>query len=192
MITLTVFEHRSIFGELVGGEARPEIQKSELGEIVARCWAEIPRRYPDVELLASVVMPDHFHGVLFVKVEQERPLGAIVRGFKAGVSSVAGHTCPVIGSIWSPGYHDRILLRRGQFARMIDYVRDNPRRLAVKRAHPDLFRVVRNLQIAGQTFSAIGNHFLLERLLRLAVHQPGREADCARGNGRRATACRFA
>lgn len=89
LVTLTAFEHQPLFGELIGGEANPEIRKSGLGEIVARCWAEIPKRYPNVELLASMVMPDHFHGVLFVTALQEKPLGAIIRGFKAGVAKVA-------------------------------------------------------------------------------------------------------
>ncbi|MDQ0289093.1 hypothetical protein [Oligosphaera ethanolica] len=42
------------------------------------------------------------------------------------------------------------------------YIKDNPRRLAVKRAHPELFRIIRNLSICGHTFAAIGNPFLLD------------------------------
>jgi len=41
------------------------------------------------------------------------------------------------------------------------YIQDNPRRLAVKRAHPELFRIIRDLSVCGHTFAAIGNHFLL-------------------------------
>ena len=70
--------------------------------------------------------------------------------------------------LWAAGYVDLVLLRRGQLRQMIAYLRDNPRRLAVKRAHPDLFKVVRDLEIAlrpGEErghFMAIGNHFLLD------------------------------
>ena len=39
----------------------------------------------------------------------------------------------------------------------------------MKREHPDLFRVQRNLIIKGQQFSAIGNRFLLNRPIRLQV-----------------------
>ena len=39
----------------------------------------------------------------------------------------------------------------------------------MKREHPDLFRVQRNLTVAGTTFSAIGNRFLLDRPVRLQV-----------------------
>lgn len=49
------------------------------------------------------------------------------------------------------------------------YVRDNPRRLAVKRAHPDLFRIVRDLSLCGTRYSALGNHFLLNRPDRLVI-----------------------
>lgn len=39
----------------------------------------------------------------------------------------------------------------------------------MKREHPDLFRVQRNVTAAGTTFSAIGNRFLLDRPVRLQV-----------------------
>lgn len=214
MVTVTAFEHRPLFGELVGGEARPEIRRSALGEMVARCWEELPTRYPGVRLLASVVMPDHFHGVLFVQKAQEKPLGAMVGFLKAhttslflhGASAMAQGTASALAQatthgastpaqatasapaqggpaqgvlwpvacggrrpIWAPGYHDRILFRRGQLERMVAYVRDNPRRLAVKRAHPELFRVVRDLSLAGQPFAGIGNHFLLQWPVRVPI-----------------------
>ncbi|MBO5906502.1 MAG: hypothetical protein J6Q84_08870, partial [Kiritimatiellae bacterium] len=65
---------------------------------------------------------------------------------------------------WAEGYVDVILFKRGQLDRMIAYLRDNPRRLGVKRENPDLFKVTRklNIQAVGR-FSAIGNHFLLKR-----------------------------
>jgi hypothetical protein len=39
----------------------------------------------------------------------------------------------------------------------------------MKREQPDLFRVQRNIIVAGQQFSAIGNRFLLGRPVRLQV-----------------------
>lgn len=52
---------------------------------------------------------------------------------------------------------------------MLNYVADNPRRLAVRRAYPDLFRVVRNMPLCGWSFAAIGNPFLLQQPVRLTV-----------------------
>ena len=44
---------------------------------------------------------------------------------------------------------------------MMDYLDDNPRRLAIKRSRPEYFQVQRDIQVAGFTFAALGNLFLL-------------------------------
>ncbi len=77
---------------------------------------------------------------------------------------------------WADGFVDTILFDKGQLAKMIAYLRDNPRRLGVKRENPELFKVTRDLRVnfvspdiapwGGPVvglFSAIGNHFLLSR-----------------------------
>ncbi|UPS43463.1 transposase [Prevotella sp. E15-22] len=69
------------------------------------------------------------------------------------------------GSIWEQNpayYHERILHAPGQLRRMIDYVKDNPRRLWIKRHNPDLFRLHRQTGVAGLLFTSMGNHFLLD------------------------------
>ena len=68
------------------------------------------------------------------------------------------------GSIWQQDkayYHERILHAPGQLRRMIDYVKDNPRRLWLKRHNPDLFKLHRQTEAAGLSFTSMGNHFLL-------------------------------
>lgn len=76
---------------------------------------------------------------------------------------------PKHGLLFAPGFNDKLLRREGQLERWRKYLADNPRRLLMKRERPDLFRVQRNLVAAGQTFSAIGNRFLLDRPVRLQV-----------------------
>lgn len=46
---------------------------------------------------------------------------------------------------------------------MINYVHDNPRRLWLKRANPDLFRIRRQTMVAGVECTTLGNMFLAER-----------------------------
>ncbi len=70
-----------------------------------------------------------------------------------------------IGSLWQSipaGYHDRFLYERGQLRHMIDYVHDNPRRLWLKRANPDLFRIKQDKLIANTPCLVLGNIFLAE------------------------------
>ena len=54
MITLEVEGRRPILGRLEGCA----VAKTPLGESVEACWREIPRRHPEIQLLACIVMPD--------------------------------------------------------------------------------------------------------------------------------------
>ena len=68
------------------------------------------------------------------------------------------------GSVWQADkayYHERILHAPGQLRRMIDYVKDNPRRLWLKSHNPDLFKLHRRTVAVGLSFTSLGNHFLL-------------------------------
>lgn len=73
------------------------------------------------------------------------------------------------GTLWEPGYNDRILLRKGQLQRWLEYLDDNPRRLYLKRQHPEYFTQLGTLHVAGVAMTAMGNRFLLERPVKLQV-----------------------
>ena len=177
MITLEVEGRRPILGRLVGCA----VEKTPLGKSVEACWREIPRHHPEVQLLSCVVMPDHFHGLLFVKRRMSRHLGEVVRGFKIGCTKAyragpfgdAPFGCrPYMAdapSLFAPGYHDRILTHRGQLKVLLRYIADNPRRLALIRQHPDYFTRINRLALAGRDYAAYGNPFLLNRPDRLQV-----------------------
>ena len=189
MVTMVTEGRRPLFGKVVGrsnasldSPDAPRMELNELGRRVEACWYEIAVRQPKIKLIALQMMPDHFHGILFVTERLERSLGSVLLGFKQGcnkafrevlsVAVVRQQTEPndrTHGLLFTPGFNDKLLLRQGQLQRWIDYLRDNPRRLLMKRENPDLFRVQRDLMVAGQQFSAIGNRFLLDRPLLLQV-----------------------
>ena len=73
------------------------------------------------------------------------------------------------GLLFSRGYNDRLLLRAGQLDAWLNYLSDNPSRLLMKREHPDLFHVQRDITAAGITLSALGNRFLLDRPAKMQV-----------------------
>ena len=192
MITITLADRsRPVLGQLVGEGEEWRVEPSEIGLIVEQCWREIPQQWPGVEIIESQLMPEHFHGIIFVKEQKKKKLGNIIGSFKSKSTSRAG----AVG-LWAPGYVDLILFRAGQLEKMIAYIRDNPRRLGIKRAHPELFKVARDLVVdfaacgeaqghgfgegssaparvragippwrgpAKGHFMAIGNHFLLTR-----------------------------
>ena len=64
----------------------------------------------------------------------------------------------------------RPLSRKGQLQTMIRYVQMNPQRLATKRIYPELFRVQEGIEIAGRTYSGVGNVALLQAERYAPVH----------------------
>jgi len=202
MITMVTEGRRALFGDVVGKSDAPDgstlapsVALSELGQRVADEWWAATLHHPEIEVIALQMMPDHLHGILFVKEKMEKPLGMALRGFKQscnrhyrelvlGVPPVQYVALPTQqtgqrrdrrgedrthGLLFARGYNDRLLLRSGQLETWLRYLDDNPRRLLMKREHPDLFRVQRNLVVADVSFSAIGNRFLLDRPYKLQV-----------------------
>ena len=191
MITMVTEGRKVLFGKVVGhSEAvepsadAPHVELSPLGEAVERIWLTIGDYHPEVKVVALQMMPDHLHAILFVRVKMEKPLGKVILGVKQACNRAFREVMPegVVavaqqhakrergnGLLFAKGFNDQILLRDGQLERWRNYLKDNPRRLLMKRENPDLFRVQRGLTYAGQNFSAIGNRFLLERPIKLQV-----------------------
>ena len=91
MITLETEGRLPLFGHLAGNpfaEAgssdAPHIILSELGKAVQDEWFSIPAFYPQIDVIALQMMPDHLHGILFVKAPIPPHLGQVISGFKAG------------------------------------------------------------------------------------------------------------
>ncbi len=240
LITLCTEGRQPLLGTLVGASLdEAAIVPTALGHEVLRCWEQIPEVQRqlaaekaaktgqpcerDITLLDYQLMPDHFHGIIFVRKDMDIALGDIIRGFMVGctkafngrdpreyalhpttassqpASSPSSHPAssqpasqpasshpatsppsPVgcraysrgtspLRPLWEKGYHDRLLLHEGQLQNMIDYVRDNPRRLMLRRQHRELFIVQRHVRYARWSFSAIGQVQLLDARL-VAVH----------------------
>ena len=176
-ITIALADRRSMaLGRLVidsDGEGDPiqveaHVELTAAGRAVEAEWRRMGEFTPAIRPLEIQVMPDHIHGILRVTERLARPLGQILAGFKTG-SSKAATGKP---GFWSEGFQDTILFHEGQPDSMFTYLRDNPRRLAVKRLHRKFFTVKRDLAVeVGLTpnsgglalhFQAIGNEALLK------------------------------
>ena len=149
---------------------------------------KIPYFYKMVEIWKLCIMPDHIH--IIVRVKEDLPdgkhLGDVVRGFKVGCTRAwwrlsaipAGETAGVVEEetttpavspagkmypvLFEAGYNDQILLEDGQLDNWFHYLDDNPRRLAIKRLHPDYFTTMHYKDIAEWHCQLVGNSFLLD------------------------------
>ena len=91
MVTMVTEGRRPLFGRVVGrsdapvdSAGAPRMELSELGLRVSEEWMGIPKYYPQVEIIALQMMPDHMHGIIFIKEKMEKGLSRIIRGFKTG------------------------------------------------------------------------------------------------------------
>lgn len=66
-ITMCVQDRACVFGEIVNDEMRC----NTAGEIVREQWEWIGQHYPYVVLDECVVMPNHFHGIIFIDPNRE-------------------------------------------------------------------------------------------------------------------------
>lgn len=95
MITIATEGRLPLFGTLKGdplvtdGNNKPHIILSPLGERVQACWFDIHGHYPEVSVIKLCIMPDHIHGVLFIKENMPQHLGTIINGFKSGTRKAA-------------------------------------------------------------------------------------------------------
>ena len=206
--TLPVERRFPLFGTLEGKSAETAfVRLNSFGQRVCQMLSGLAQFYKEkgytLKVLAQMVMPDHVHLVIQVLEPLPQSIGAVVRGFKSGCTKVYKeeyycssenatgvhgdvlvHFARIFadrGSIWQQDaayYHERILHAPGQLHRMIVYVKDNPRRLWLKRHNPDLFRMHRDTVLCGLSFTSLGNHFLLQWPDRQLVEM-SRSADSA-------------
>ena len=259
MITLEVEGRRPLFGRVVGNayaeqgsRDEPRIELTELGKAVQSEWMSIHGFYPQIEVMAVQMMPDHMHGILFVTDTLPVHLGQVISGFKAGCRKAQraliaaeeekaaeraaeraaaeplltekarqeraaeraaaeplltekarqGKAEPLLAekakegkeqegreplvsqyatalplpeeagancALFAKGYNDLILRSFDELPVWQNYLRDNPRRLLLKRARPEWLRPFFGLQIGSHTYNGIGNRLLLTACKRKAV-----------------------
>lgn len=104
-----------------------------------------------LKVLQHKVMPDHIHIVLRVLGRLDEHVGKYIARFE---SRLKGY--------FELGYNDQILTKDRSLAVMINYVRENPHRLAVMRSYPEFFQRVRNITVADMRLEGYGNFFLLK------------------------------
>jgi putative transposase len=136
-ITICTKAMACVFGNVEDGV----MNLNEIGKITYCEWQKTVELRPDMnlELGEFVVMPNHFHAVIFIgqnkyntDIEnvqnkfgtQSANLASIVRGFKAAVTRQAKLLNPEFS--WQASYHDHIIRTAESFNNVTNYIRCNP------------------------------------------------------------------
>jgi putative transposase len=147
-ITVCVQDHLPIFGELSNGC----MVSNDAGMMLEKEWLNLPDRFPFLQLDEYVIMPDHFHGILYL-LPEERPgehevrpygtangsLGRIIQAFKSSTTVRYAEGVDKYGwkpfnkRLWQRGYYEHVV-RNSEDLRLIrEYISYNPSRWFVEK-----------------------------------------------------------
>lgn len=140
-VTICTKNRVSYLGKICEGK----MELSEAGKVVERFWNNIPKHAENVKLDAFVVMPDHVHGIIFIKNDlvgtchgmslQEyrynkfgKPisgsLSVIVNQFKSAVTRECKQR--QISFKWQEQFYERIIRNEEALYKIRKYIINNP------------------------------------------------------------------
>ena len=181
MVTLNKNPRVEDFGMLMGDyristgqRGAPFVSASGTGSAIKTVIREFCLIEPNARILQYALMPDHLHLLLFVERQTQNTLAQIMAIFKVAVNRAAG-----IDGVFARGFNDQILKPSRSLDTLFRYLRENPWRLAVRKACPEFFRRVSSMRIGGADCQAYGNLQLLENPFReQVVHRTDSTATC--------------
>jgi putative transposase len=136
-VTIVTYQRDCSFGKI----ENEEMVLNDFGKIADECWRAIPEHFPNVELGAYVIMPNHVHGVVVIRDDESasdavdaqhvgatqwvaptnpnaRPngpkrgsLGAIIGSYKMAVTRRIQREHNTTG-IWQRNYYEHIIRNR--------------------------------------------------------------------------------
>ena len=119
-VTIVTFHRDCLFGEIVDGE----MYLNEYGEIVQKWWDEIPIHFPNVELGAFVIMPNHVH--VMIETRMGFPLQEILHSWKSFTANQANKLLGRSGEFWQREYFDRYIRNAEHYVQAVGYIEENP------------------------------------------------------------------
>ena len=151
-ITICTKNRECWFGNVVDGE----MKLSDIGEIVKKCWMEIPQHFDNAFVDVFVVMPNHFHGIVVIENERNAPcrglinqtptkwilqknpkmvLGKIIRYFKAKTSFMI-HKIGYHNFAWHRNYYEHIIRNEKKLYYKRKYIMNNSLKWEIDENNP--------------------------------------------------------
>jgi len=150
-VTLCTFNRQCIFGEIADGEMR----LNAIGNMVTRWWLKLGDKFPSVETDASIIMPNHVHGIVRIVGADPRvrpdsgttmralhqegahvgaPLPRIVQWFKTMtanqylrlVKNPRRMSFP--GRLWQRNYYEHVIRNERNLNAIREWIETNPSR----------------------------------------------------------------
>jgi len=143
-ITICTHGKQWLFGEI----QNDVMMLNEYGQIATACWLAIPDHFPNIELDAFVIMPNHMHGIVVINdihtdvgaqyiapstekhaipLPKAGSLSVAIRSYKAAVTRQINNLYHVAGEhLWQRNFHDHIIRNEMGLNYLRAYVINNP------------------------------------------------------------------
>jgi putative transposase len=152
-LTLCTYQNECLFGEIINGE----MYINEYGQIVTEEWMQSSIIRKEIELDESVVMPNHFHAIVFINPDIEDTVGAqgiapssegiayrksksistLVAGFKTAVTKRINILRNAPGNaVWQRNYYENIIRNENALDKIRQYTINNPSSWEVDKFYP--------------------------------------------------------
>lgn len=131
---------------MLGTLAGSEVRLNFAGELVLRCWQELPQIYPRVLLDVLQIMLDHLHGILLLcdaallrGDQHEHPerdnvaLSRVLQSFKSKSAVLINRQAGTSGPVWQQGCMERVIRNDAELEKFRYYIETNPQRAQLKR-----------------------------------------------------------
>ena len=138
-VTMVTFRRECLFGEIRNGK----MVLSAMGQIADENWRTICEHFPQVELGAFVVMPNHVHGIITIvgaaqlvgatqwvaptrkpKGPKRGSIGAIIGAYKMAVTRRIQNELNG-ANIWQRNYYEHIIRNDDEYKRIHSYIESN-------------------------------------------------------------------
>jgi putative transposase len=153
-VTICCLGRQPFLGEVIEGK----VSLSPIGEILADEWEKTREIRASVRLDTSVIMPNHFHALVWISQKRRREipqyhfllqtpshanrfmapsanLSSMVRGLKGAVTRRA-RAAGFPEFAWQRSFHDRIVREKEELLRIRAYIQNNPANWQKDEFHP--------------------------------------------------------
>lgn len=148
-VTIVVKGRLSLFGKIIQGSSL----LNDSGEMIVKWWKKIEGKFPNAQNDVFIVMPNHFHGIIFLKnlpiasgakegAHAGAPLQKIIQWFKTMTTNEYIHGVknrgwqPFSGSLWQRSFFEHVIRDENSLNRVREYITTNPQRWELDAENP--------------------------------------------------------
>jgi len=150
-VTIVTWHRECLFGEV----ANEAMQLNKFGLVTKQQWEKLPKRFPNIELGAFIIMPNHMHGIIVITSSRgtaenwhdldgesssrapttreafQKPvkgsIPTIIRSYKSAVAYRINLMRRTQGvPVWQRNYYEHVIRNERDLQNKTDYIEANP------------------------------------------------------------------